>query len=188
MYCNPKVNVTPCIVRLSLAWTPGPDLTTKNAERKEENLTQRSPAGTFPATNIVKYQLYGRMKRIEFKFKHERAEDNKRNQEWTNYPVREYPKLPAWIHFAGFGALASGIGIGFWMGGGPGSCAGFFAGMTACFILVVFFHPLRCPQCKGSVNTSEVEEENGFKRFFHNCPVCKISWRCEKRHWDSSAD
>jgi len=128
------------------------------------------------------------MKRTVFKFKHEPTDDNKMNQEWRNYPVREYPKVPPWVYFAGFAILAIGVSLGFWVGGHPGSCVGFLAGMAACFVLVIVAHRIRCPQCKGSVNTREVKEENGFKRFFHDCSVCGISWRCEKRHWDSSAD
>jgi len=127
------------------------------------------------------------MKRTVFKFKHEPTDDNKMNQEWRNYPVREYLKVPPWVYFAGFAILAIGVSLGFWVGGHPGSCVGFLAGMAACFVLVIA-HPIRYPQCKGSVNTREVKEENGFKRFFHDCSVCGISWRCEKRHWDSSAD
>ena len=128
------------------------------------------------------------MKRIIFKLKHEAAEDRKENQEWRNYNVKEYPKLPTWLHFAGFAILAIGVGLGFWVGGNPGSCVGFLAGMAACFVLVIVVHRIRCPQCKGSVLTRHVEEENDFKRFFHDCPTCKISWRDPKAHWDSSDD
>jgi len=128
------------------------------------------------------------MKRIVFKLKHEPTVDNKENQEWRDYPVREYPRVPTWLHFAGFAILAIGVGIGFWAGRGPGSCVGFIAAMAACFVLVMVVHPLRCPQCKGSVNARGVKEENGFKRFFHDCPICKISWRDPKSHWDSADD
>src|SRR6185295_6119033 len=125
------------------------------------------------------------MKRIVFKLKHDPADDREGNQEWRNYPVGDYPNLPTWLHFAGFAILATGVGLGFWAGSNPGSCVGLFAGLAACFVLVMVVHPLRCPQCKGSVSTRHVEEENGFKRFFHDCPVCRIAWRCRKRHWDS---
>ena len=128
------------------------------------------------------------MKRTVFKFKHEPTDDNKMDQEWRNYPVREYPKVPPWVSFAGFAILAIGVSLGFWVGGYPGFCVGFLAGMAVCFVLVIAAHPIRCPQCKGSVDTRDVKEENGFKRFFHDCSVCRISWRCEKRHWISSAD
>jgi len=123
------------------------------------------------------------MKPIVFKFKHEPKDDNKENQEWRNYTLREYPKLPTWVHFAGFAILTIGISIGYWMGH-PG--IGILAGIAACFALVLIARPLRCPQCRGRVMTREEEEENGLKRFFHDCPICRISWRCEKRHWDSS--
>ncbi len=103
--------------------------------------------------------------------------------------MREFPKIPTWVYFAGFATLAIGVGVGFWAGGNPGSCAGLLAGFAAGFVLVVFFAPpLRCPQCKGSVLTREVEGENGLKRFFHDCPTCKISWRNQKRHFDSPDD
>src|SRR5881296_1912374 len=113
----------------------------------------------------VRHHSHGHMKRIVLKFKHNPADDNKENQEWRNYSVRGYPKLPAWVHFAGFAILAIGFGIGFWVGSKPGSCVGLLAGFAACFVLVIVAHPLRCPQCKGSVLTREVEEENDFKRF-----------------------
>jgi hypothetical protein len=121
------------------------------------------------------------MKRIVFKLKDEAADDHKANQEWKNYPVGTYPKLQNWVRFMGFVILPIGIGIGYWVGH---SSIGLFAGVAACFVLVLVAHPLRCPQCRGSVMTREVEEENGFKRFFHDCPKCRISWRCEKKHWD----
>jgi hypothetical protein len=125
------------------------------------------------------------MKPVVFKLKHKPAEDRHKNQEWRNYAVREFPKLPAWVYIAGFAILAIGIGIGSWLGH-PG--IGLLVGVTACVILVIVAQPLRCPQCRGNVMTREIEEENGLKRFFHDCPTCRITWRCEQRHWDSSDD
>jgi hypothetical protein len=124
------------------------------------------------------------MKRIVFKLKHEPRDESKENQEWRNYSVGEFPKLPTWVHFAGFAILGIGIAAGYWLGH-PG--IGFLAGFAACIVLVIKAHPLRCPQCKGRVIIREVEEENGYRRrFFHDCPVCRISWRCQKPHWHSS--
>jgi hypothetical protein len=125
------------------------------------------------------------MKRIVFKLKHEPAEVPKENPEWRSYTVRDFPKLPTWVHFAGLAILAGGIGIGSWV---RHPIIGFFAGMAGCFGLVMAVRPLRCPQCNGSLLTRDVEGENGFKRFFHDCPMCKISWRDQKQHASSSDD
>jgi len=146
---------------------------------------QRPGRPTPLADLCVSHHLHGRMKRIVFKLKPSPADENKENQEWRDYPVRKYPNVPTWLHLAGFAILACGVGIGFWLGGNRGTCIGLIAGFAACFVLVMAAHPVRCPQCKGSLRTRQVKEENDFKRFFHDCPVCKISWRCEKRHWDS---
>ena len=130
------------------------------------------------------------MKPIAFKLKPEPDESRQgnENQEWKDYPVRDYPKVPTWMHIAGLAALIGGVGLGYWMGGGPGSCAGLIAGFTACFVLVVYFHPLRCPQCRGRVSTRELAEANDAKRFYHDCSACRISWKSPKPHWDSSDD
>lgn len=121
------------------------------------------------------------MKPIVFKFKDEAKDDDKGPQEWRSYAVRDYPKMPTWLHFAGYAILAIGIGIGCWVGH---SGIGMLAGFVACFVLVIVAHPIRCPQCRGGVMTRGVEEENGYERFIHDCPVCRISWRCEKRRTD----
>ena len=125
------------------------------------------------------------MKRIVFKFKHEPADDHMENQEWRNYSIKEFPDLPKWVQFGSIPVLAIPIGIGYWI---EVPYLGILVGIAALFFWIVTFHIHGCPQCKGCVNTREVEEENGFKRFFHDCPVCRISWRCRKRHWDSSDD
>ena len=137
---------------------------------------------------LLKLHRQGFMKPIVFKFKHESAEDIRGNLEPSDYAVKGFPKAPTWIHLAGFGIVAAGAGIGFWMGGNPGSCAGLLAGTAGCFVFIMTVHPIRCPRCKGRVNTRWVEEENGFKRFFHDCPVCKISWRGEKRQFEATDD
>lgn len=118
------------------------------------------------------------MKRIVFRLKPEPPDNREEIQEWKSYRVKEYPKIPTWLHFAGFAILGLGIGIGYRIGH-PG--IGFLAGFVAVFILVIVVHPLRCPECRGSVNPRDVDEENGFKRVFHDCPVCRISWRDPKR-------
>jgi hypothetical protein len=150
----------------------------------------RGPCHESPVAQVlvVRHHLCGYMKRVIFKFKHEPADDIKENQEWRNYSVREFTRVPIWVQLVGFAILATGVGIGFWVGGNPGVCIGLLAGIAACFLLVIAACPVRCPQCKGSVNTREVQEENGFKRFFHDYPVCKVSWKDAKRHWDSPDD
>ncbi len=118
-----------------------------------------------------------RMKRITFSFKPEPTNDREENQEWRNYATRKYPKLERWVHVAGFAILAAAIAVGYWM---KHPNIGLFVGVAACFVLVIFSHPLRCPQCKGPVATRLVEYEHGYRQHFHDCAVCKITWECEK--------
>jgi hypothetical protein len=75
------------------------------------------------------------MKRIVLRFKHKPTGDYKQDQEWRNYTVKDYPKLPTWAYFSGFAILAIGVGVGFWAGGSPGSCAGLLAGFCASVIV-----------------------------------------------------
>jgi hypothetical protein len=63
---------------------------------------------------------------------------------------------------------------------------GFFSGFVACFVLVMAFHPIRCLQCKGGVTTRKVDEGDGVRRYYHDCPVCKISWKCKSRRTSES--
>ena len=124
------------------------------------------------------------MKPIVFKLKPEPADDRKEDQKWRNYPIKEYPDLPRWVQFGSIPVVAIPIGLGYWI---EVPYLGILVGFAALVFWILTFRPTGCPQCKGSVTTREVEEENGFKRFFHDCPACKISWRC-KQHWDSSDD
>jgi hypothetical protein len=123
------------------------------------------------------------MKRIVFKLKHEPTDEKSESQEWKNYSVEDYPKLPPWLHFAGLTMLAAGLVVGYSSGH---SAISFFAAIAAWFALVICAHPLRCPRCKGNVITREVEEENDFKRLFHDCSACGISWREQKPYRDTS--
>jgi hypothetical protein len=118
------------------------------------------------------------MKRITFSLKPEPPVDTKQNQEWKNYSTGKYPKTPLWLHGVVIAMIAAGMAIGCWAGHGN---IGFFAGIAACFILVITARPIRCPQCRGPVITRDAKEEDGYRRFLHDCPACKVTWECEKR-------
>src|SRR5208282_831548 len=101
------------------------------------------------------------MKRIVFKLKTGPPDDHREVQEWRDYCVKEFPKPANWVQFGSIPVLAIPIGIGYWIGV---PYLGILVGIAALLLWIVSFRPAGCPQCKGSVTTREVEEENGFKR------------------------
>jgi hypothetical protein len=98
-------------------------------------------------------------------------------QEWRSYSVRPYPKPEHSLAFGDLAVLAVGVCVGTLTGW---YITAFFAAIGGMFLLHAFAYPLRCPQCRGPVMTRQVDDEPGYRQFFHDCPECRITWECEK--------
>jgi hypothetical protein len=104
--------------------------------------------------------------------------DYLKSQEWKNYSVRRYPKAhKPWVVLADLAIMALTVVVGGWTGH---YLIAFFAGIGTVIFVHVMAFPIRCPDCHDRVLTRQVDDEPGYRQFFHDCPKCRITWECEK--------
>ncbi len=115
------------------------------------------------------------MKRLIFKLKPEPADDRKEDQEWRNYSVAPETERKKSFDFACFALAAVLVAVGLWTGA---VLLSFVTIVVVVWLLLVrYYPPDRCPQCKGLVKTRMVQEGPNSWRFYKDCPICKVSWK-----------
>jgi phage FluMu protein Com len=128
---------------------------------------------------FVRQQAHDHMKRITFSLKPDPTDISEENQEWRSYSVEAYSEVKkAWVSITDLVVFSLGIVVGTLTGY---YMTAFIAAMGILFYVhYLAYFPTRCPRCKGLVTTRQVDDEQDYWHFCHDCQKCQISWECER--------
>jgi len=100
------------------------------------------------------------------------SENNSAPPSQVDFPTKPLPRVKSWARGLARGAGLVGCAVGIAMGSN-------WALIAAVVLVILFTLSLgtdRCPQCKGPLNSRQVEEAPGYRRMHNDCPNCKITW------------
>jgi len=90
----------------------------------------------------------------------------------VDFPHKPLPRAKSWLRNLARVLCLIGILAGVTMH----SEWPFLVALIIVALLVITFEKNRCPQCKNPFNSRQVEEAPGYRRLYHDCANCKITW------------